>query len=152
MAQHSAVVEWHNSQAGFIQGEYSRAHQWRFDGGASIQASASPHIVPLPYSVAENVDPEEAFIASISSCHMLFFLSICAKKKLEVSHYRDAAVGELAPNDDGKMAMTVVKLRPQVTFAGDKVPSKAQIATIHQLAHASCFIANSIKTEVVVEC
>ena len=150
MAEYFATVHWaRGADELYVDNEYSRAHTWSFDGGASIAASASPHVVPLPHSVEANVDPEEAFIAALSSCHMLFFLSIAAKERFVVDRYRDEAVGIMARNQWGQMAMTLVTLRPRVSFGGEVRPSPEQIMTMHGQAHEKCFIANSVKTEVV---
>ncbi len=116
-----------------------------------MQASSSPHVVPLPYSVEANVDPEEAFVASLSSCDMLFFLSTAAKRKYVVDAYTDNAVGNMEKDSDGKVSMTKVILKPQVTFSGDKQPTMAQLEKMHDQAHELCFIANSVKTDVVTE-
>ncbi len=152
MADYFATIQWaRHPDEPYVDNEYSRAHTWNFDGGACIPASASPHIVPLPYSVQANVDPEEAFVASLSSCHMLFFLSIAAKERFVVDEYRDDAVGIMGRNGAGQMAMTRVTLRPLVRFGGKVRPSAGQIATMHDQAHEKCFIANSVKTEVVTE-
>lgn len=150
MSKHIATVHWQRDQQVFIDSRYSRAHQWQFDGGVSVAASSSPDVVPLPYSVEENVDPEEAFIASLSSCHMLFFLSIAAKKRWCVDQYIDQAYGEMGQNAAGKQAMLSVVLRPSVKFAGD-APSDAQIAKAHHQAHDLCFLANSVNCEIVIE-
>ncbi|WP_323847214.1 OsmC family protein [Microbulbifer magnicolonia] len=151
MSEYFSTVLWRRHGEQFTDNKYSRGHSWHFDGGLTVPASASPHIVPLPYSVAENVDPEEAFIASLSSCHMLFFLAYAAKRGFVVDEYRDAAVGILEKTDGGKMAMTRVTLRPQVVFSGDKQPSREQLEQMHHQSHEQCFIANSVKTEVVTE-
>ncbi|HHL31089.1 MAG TPA: OsmC family peroxiredoxin, partial [Oceanospirillales bacterium] len=135
----------------FSDNNYSRAHQWKFDGGQTIQASASPHVVPLPYSVAANVDPEEAFVAALSSCHMLFFLSIAAKRRYVIESYSDYAYGIMQLDNDNKMSMTDVTLKPQIVFVADKKPTKEQIDKIHQQAHKQCFIANSVKTKIHIE-
>lgn len=142
---------WQRNGEPFTDNKYSRGHRWLFDGGLEVQASSSPHVVPLPYSVAENVDPEEAFVASLSSCHMLFFLAIAAKRGFVVDDYRDEAVGIMEKNADGKMAMTRVTLRPNVSFSGERQPSREQLEKIHHQSHEQCFIANSVKTEVVTE-
>ncbi|PKO12726.1 MAG: peroxiredoxin [Chloroflexi bacterium HGW-Chloroflexi-10] len=134
----------------FIDNKYSRAHTWFFDGGIELAASSSPHVVPLPMSDETAVDPEEAFIAAISSCHMLWFLSIAAGKKYLVESYEDDAEGELRKNEEGKLAMTKVTLKPQVNFGGDNTPSREQIDEIHHLAHEKCFIASSVKTQISV--
>ncbi len=151
MSEYTATVSWQRGDQDFLSNRYSRGHRWQFDGGHSVPASASPHIVPLPWSVAENVDPEEAFVASLSSCHMLFFLSIAAKQRFVVDEYVDDAVGEMAENEEGKMAMTRVRLRPRVVFSGARIPGREQLEKLHHLAHESCFIASSVKTEVVTE-
>ena len=151
MSEYQVHVSWQRqSNEKFTDNSYSRAHQWVFDGGAVVQASSAPQIVPLPYSVAENVDPEEAFVASLSSCHMLFFLSIAAKHQFVVDAYTDDAVGILGKNEQGKQAMTEVRLRPQVRFFGD-VPTAKQMQRFHHQSHELCFIANSVITEVIVE-
>lgn len=152
MSEYYAQVQWSKAaDEVFTDGKYSRAHSWSFDGGAKVAASSSPDIVPLPYSVAANVDPEEAFIASLSSCHMLFFLSIAAKHKFVVEHYQDKAVGFMTKNAEGKMAMTKVILRPEVRFSGAAVPERSLLEQMHHQSHESCFIANSVKTLVETE-
>jgi organic hydroperoxide reductase OsmC/OhrA len=151
VTEYGATIDWQRGASPFIDNAYSRAHTWTFDGGVTVAASASPHIVPLPHSVAENVDPEEAFVAALSSCHMLFFLSIAAQQGYVVDRYRDAAVGVLQKNSDGKLAMTRVTLHPQARYSGAKVPNARQIEKIHHQAHEMCFIANSVRTEVSTE-
>ncbi|MHC1547247.1 OsmC family protein [Phyllobacterium sp. K27] len=151
MTTFGATILWNRDEGtAFTDNKYSRAHVWQFDGGAEIPASSSPHIVRLPYSVAENVDPEEAFVASISSCHMLFFLAGAAKAGFVVEEYRDQAQGELAKNEKGKLYVSRVTLRPHVTYAGDSPDNDAE-AGLHHAAHEQCFIANSVITEVDVE-
>lgn len=135
----------------FSDNKYSREHQWVFDGGIEVQASASPHIVPLPFSSETAVDPEEAFVASLSSCHMLLFLSIAAERNFVVESYEDNAEGVLGKNGEGSLAMTKVTLRPRVNFSGTNVPAVAEIDAIHHEAHEKCFIANSVKTVVLTE-
>ena len=147
----STFVTWDRQEAVFTDNRYSRAHRWRFDGGIEVPASSSPHVVPLPMSVAAAVDPEEAFVVSLSSCHMLWFLSLAAAKRWVVDSYRDAAVGTLAKNDAGKLVMTVVTLRPEVVFGGERQPSTAEIEALHHRAHEECFLANSVKTKVCCE-
>jgi organic hydroperoxide reductase OsmC/OhrA len=132
----------------FTDNKYSRAHMWKFDGGIELHASSSPHVVPVPMSDESAVDPEEAFVASISSCHMLWFLSLAAAKKLLVEKYEDNSTGILAKDDEGKLAMTEVTLNPVITFGGDKIPSEVQITGLHHLAHEKCYIANSVKTKI----
>jgi len=151
MAEYTAVVEWRRDGAVFTDNRYSRGHRWRFDGGIAVPASASPHNVPLPLSVAAAVDPEEAFVASLSSCHMLWFLSIAARRGFVVEDYRDEAVGVLAKDEAGKQAMTRVTLRPAIRFGGDKQPTPDELLAIHHEAHEQCFIARSVKTDVRCE-
>ena len=151
MAEHFATIEWRRDGAGFVDDNYSRAHSWSFDGGLTVPASPSPHIVPVPMSEPANVDPEEAFVASISSCHMLFFLSICANKGIVVDSYIDQAVGYLQKNEDRRLAVTRVVLRPNATYSGGKIPTREQLEKIHHRSHRMCFIANSVKTEIVTE-
>ncbi len=149
MAEHTATVIWQRGQQTFTDNAYSRAHEWQFDGGATVAASASPHVVPLPMSVAENVDPEEAFVAALASCHMLFFLSVAAKRGYLVDTYTDAAIGYVGKNEEGKDAVIKVILEPKVSFAGEKVPTSEQLEKMHHKSHDLCFIANSVKTEVI---
>jgi organic hydroperoxide reductase OsmC/OhrA len=148
MSQYAAVITWERNGAVFTDNRYSRGHRWNFDGGIEVPASASPHVVPLPLSVAAAVDPEEAFVAALASCHMLWFLSIAANQGFLVESYRDEARGVMAKNADGKLAMTQVTLRPTVVFAPDKRPSAAQHEAMHHEAHEQCFIATSVKTDV----
>ncbi|WP_444945446.1 OsmC family protein [Microbulbifer sp. VTAC004] len=151
MSEYTSTVVWQRDDQIFTDNQYSRAHIWQFDGGLSVPASSSPHVVPIPYSVAENVDPEEAFVAALSSCHMLFFLAIAAKRGFVVDEYRDEAVGLMDTNKEGKLAMTKVTLRPLVRFFGNKKPSREQLEKIHHLSHKQCFIANSVNSEIVTE-
>jgi organic hydroperoxide reductase OsmC/OhrA len=134
----------------FTDNKYSRAHTWTFDGGTELEASSSPHVVPLPMSKESAVDPEEAFVASLSSCHMLWFLSIAAGKKFIIESYEDNAVGILEKNAEGKLAMTEVTLNVQVKFSGDILPSHVQLDELHHLAHEKCYIANSVKTRIKI--
>ena len=151
MAEHIASVAWRRAGAVFTDNRYSRGHMWRFDGGLEVPASSSPHVVPVPMSVAGAVDPEEAFVASLASCHMLWFLSIAAKHKYLVESYDDDAVGTIARNPSGKLAMTSVVLRPRVAFGGVSVPSRAELLSMHEEAHDQCFIANSVRCDVRCE-
>ncbi len=151
MADYQTVVEWNRNGAVFTDHRYSRAHRWLFDGGVEVPASASPHIVPGPLSMVEAVDPEEAFVVSLSSCHMLWFLSIAARRGFVVERYRDAAVGRMTGDASGRMAMTRVTLRPEVSFTGVERPTHAEEDAMHRDAHEECFIARSVKTEVVCE-
>ncbi|HHX8439186.1 TPA: OsmC family protein [Vibrio diabolicus] len=149
MSKHSALIEWHReADEVFSDNQYSRAHIWKFDGGLQVPASPSPHVVPLPLSVEENVDPEEAFVAALSSCHMLVFLSIAAKRRYVVDRYLDEAVGELKKGENGKEWVSKVTLNPKITFAGDNQPTRSQLEKMHHMDHENCFIANSVKTEV----
>jgi len=151
MSEYQTVVEWSRDGAAFTDNRYSRGHRWLFDGGVEVPASSSPHVVPSPLSVAAAVDPEEAFVASLSSCHMLVFLSIAAKRGFVVDSYRDEAVGVLAKDSAGKLAMTRVTLRPEIHFAGDKRPPADELLAMHHDSHEQCFIASSVKTEVRCE-
>lgn len=152
MSNHYATVIWErNTEEKFIDNTYSREHRWQFDGGATICASASPLIVPLPYSVEENVDPEEAFIASISSCHMLFFLSLAAKNQLVVNAYHDEAVGLMEKDEKGNVFISRVTLRPKITFDTPTPIESERLDKLHHESHALCFIANSVKTKIEVE-
>ena len=152
MARYTAVVSWtRDADAAFVDSRYSRGHAWTFDGGVTVPASSSPHVVPLPMSRADAVDPEEAFVASLASCHLLWFLWIAAKQGFVIDHYRDDAEGLMAENADGRLAMTVVTLRPQVTFGGGRRPTPAEHEALHHEAHDRCFIANSVKTELRCE-
>lgn len=152
MAEHSSTILWQrDDSAAFTDHRYNRRHSWTFDGGAVVPGSSSPHVVPLPYSDPAAVDPEEAFVASLSSCHMLWFLDIAARAGWVVDRYHDAATGTLARNAEGQQAMTRVVLRPAVQFAPGKAPTADALHALHHRAHASCFIASSVKTEVVCE-
>jgi len=148
--QYQAEVGWIRGDARFTDGRYSRAHVWRFDGGIEIPASASPSVVPLPLSMPAAVDPEEAFVAALASCHMLFFLSFAAGGGFVVERYQDTATGVMTKNDHGKLFISKVTLNPAIVFAGAKRPSAADIDALHHRAHEECFIANSVKTEVIV--
>ena len=151
MSNYSAGIEWQRDSQTFSDHRYARRHQWRFDGGAVVPASSSPQLVPLPMSDASAVDPEEAFVASLSSCHLLWFLDLAARAGWVVDDYRDEARGTLARNGAGQLAMTLVTLRPRVRFAGDQQPDQAEVHRLHDAAHHACFIANSVKTEVRCE-
>lgn len=146
---YSVKILWEKkSNESFIDKKYSRVHSWIFDGGIEIKASSSPHVVPLPMSDESAVDPEEAFVASLSSCHMLFFLILAANKKYIIERYEDNAEGILTKNEDGKLAMTQVTLKPMIAFTGDIIPSQEQIDELHHSAHEACFIASSVKTKI----
>jgi organic hydroperoxide reductase OsmC/OhrA len=151
MPHHTASISWFNADpAAFREGHYSRAHQWRFDGGAVVPASASPDVVRAPWSDPAGVDPEEAFLASVASCHMLWFLDLAKHAGHAVTGYDDTAEAALVRRDDGKIAIEKVTLHPRITFA-DPQPTPEQIAALHHSAHDKCFIANSIRAEVVVD-
>jgi len=151
MADHSCTVTWERGGAAFTDNRYSRAHIWRFDGGAVVPASASPHVVPVPMSDPAAVDPEEAFVAALSSCHMLTFLWLAAKRGFVVDSYADEAVGRMGANAAGREAVTQVVLRPAISFSGPRTPDESEIRELHHAAHEQCFIANSVTTSVTVE-
>ena len=151
MQQFEAHISWQRDGQVFSDNRYSRAHQWRFDGGLQVPCSSSPLSVPLPMSDASAIDPEEALVASLSSCHMLFFLSIAATHGFVVDSYRDDPVGIMNRNADGKKAMTLITLRPAIAFDGERQPTRAELEAIHHEAHEQCYIANSIKADVVIE-
>jgi len=150
MAHYTADIRWERGDQDFQSGRYSRRHTLHFDGGAAVPGSSSPHVVPLPWSDAAAVDPEEMFIASISSCHMLWFLSIAARHAYCVDSYCDQAVGEMGKNAVGKLLVTRVILHPAVVFSGARRPDAVQLAALHHEAHEECFIANSVRTEITV--
>jgi organic hydroperoxide reductase OsmC/OhrA len=145
-----ATVLWRRGNEAFTDNRYSRGHVWRFDEGVEVPASSSPFVVPR-YSVAAAIDPEEAFVASLSSCHMLFFLSFAARAGFVVDSYQDEARGEMAKNEQGRFYVAKATLRPVIVFSGDKRPSEADLAALHHRSHEECFIANSVLTEVVTE-
>jgi organic hydroperoxide reductase OsmC/OhrA len=149
MAEHVATVEW-RTDGGFRQGRYSRAHDLIFDGGAEFRGSSSPHVVPVPMSDPAGVDPEEMLIASAAACHMLWFLHLARDAGFDVARYRDEARGQMGRDRDGKTAIVRIMLRPDIDFSGDG-PDPAALAALHHQAHELCFIANSLKTEIVVE-
>jgi len=151
MSTYTATIRWTRTGDGdFTRGQYSRLHEWAFDGGAVVSASPSPHVVPAPWSDQAGVDPEEAFVASLSSCHMLFFLDFARRAGFIVDSYVDGSEGLMEKREDGKIAMTRVTLRPQIAWGGTP-PDEAAIADLHHKAHEACFIANSVTTEVVIE-
>jgi len=152
MSTYTATIRWSRQGEGdFSRGQYSRAHTWEFDGGVTVPASPSPHVVPPPWSDLNAVDPEEAFVASLSSCHMLFFIDFARRAGFVVDGYTDEAEGVLDKRADGKMAMTRVLLRPRVSWGGEMPPDGATVADLHHRAHEACFIANSVTTEVTVQ-
>jgi organic hydroperoxide reductase OsmC/OhrA len=152
MANYEANVRWRRqAHERFTDNRYSRVHEWVFDGGATVRASASPHVVRVPLSDPAGVDPEEALVASLSSCHMLFFLSFAARKGFVVASYEDRAIGVMGKTGDGREWMSKVTLRPHIVFEGDKRPTSADVEALHHEAHAACYIANSVKTEILIE-
>ncbi len=151
MSEYVAKIEWKRGDQEFTGNKYSRAHEWEFDGGLKVPASSAPNVVPVPMSVAENIDPEEAFVASLSSCHMLWFLAIAGKKRFVVDSYTDNAVGYLEKFEDGKMWMSKIVLKPEIVFSGDRQPGAEELEQLHETAHENCYIANSVATEVVIE-
>lgn len=151
MSKYQAHIRWtRRPEERFLDSRYSRAHSWEFDGGVTVPASSAVSSVPLPYSKAENVDPEEAFVAAISSCHMLAFLYVAAKANFLVDAYDDLALGTMTRNSKGRLAVTSVQLRPDVTFSGSNIPSDADVAELHHAAHEECYIANSVLTEITI--
>jgi organic hydroperoxide reductase OsmC/OhrA len=152
MSEYYATVRWKRSESeAYTDNKYSRGHEWHFDGGTIVPASSSPHIVPLPYSIENNVDPEEAFVASLSSCHMLFFLSIAAKNRFVVDEYLDHGIGVMEEDENGKVAITRVTLKPAIKFSGSKTPTHKDLERMHHQSHEQCFIANSVKTKVTTQ-
>ena len=151
MGNYTAEVLWLRGDQDFLDNRYSRRHLLRFDGGAEVAGSSSPHVVPVPGSDPSAVDPEEAFVASLASCHMLWFLAIAAKRGYRVDRYSDEATGSMERGADGRLWMSVVTLRPRASFSGEKLPGFADIEAMHHRAHDECFIANSVKTEVRCE-
>ena len=151
MHQYQAKILWERGEQAFSDNRYSRAHAWEFDGGLVVPASSSPLSVPVPMSEEKNVDPEEALVAALASCHMLFYLSFVAKRGYVMDQYRDLAVGIMDKNTQGKTAITRIHLRPQESYSGDKQPSLQEREELHHMAHEHCYIANSIHAEVIIE-
>lgn len=151
MSEHVATISWKRNGPDFAKGKYSREHTWAFDGGVVVPASPAPTSVPAPWSNASNVDPEEAFVAAISSCHMLVFLWVASRKGFQIESYEDRAVGVMTKNERGQMWVSKVTLRPAINWSGEKVPTASEIDHLHHEAHEQCFIANSVKTEITVE-
>ena len=152
MSHYTARIIWKRDDgAVFTDKRYSRAHVWKFDGGLEVPASSSPHVVPLPYSNANNVDPEEAFLAAISSCHMLTFLFLAAKAGLRIDSYEDSASAVMGKNAAGRMAVTEATLQPHIVFSGEKAPTDSDLEQLHHAAHNECFIANAVLTRIDVK-
>jgi organic hydroperoxide reductase OsmC/OhrA len=151
MSEHSASILWERREEGFLAGKYSREHSWHFDGGAVVAASAAPSNVPAPFSNPANVDPEEAYVASLSSCHMLWFLYLASRGGFQLDRYEDRAVGKMSQNEQGKLWISEVSLRPRIEWSGTQAPSPEEVEGLHHAAHEQCFIASSVKTEIRVE-
>ncbi len=151
MSEHLATIRWQRGDADFVGGKFSRVHTWTFDGGHSMEASAAPSVVPAAYTSTSAVDPEEAFVASVSSCHMLTFLYFAYKQGFQVDTYEDEAVGEMTKGANGVPWVSTITLRPKIVYGGDKRPSADQVEKLHHDAHEKCFIANSVKSDIQVE-
>jgi organic hydroperoxide reductase OsmC/OhrA len=150
MSEHKATIRWKRTSADFLKGRYSREHTWTFDGGLTVAASPAPAVVPVPFSNPANIDPEEAFVASLSSCHMLTYLYLAGRQGFQVDSYEDDAVGAVTKNERGIPWISAITLHPKITYSGEKLPAPADEERLHHLAHEQCFIANSIKTAVTV--
>jgi organic hydroperoxide reductase OsmC/OhrA len=150
MSEHKATISWKRTSPDFLKGRFSREHTWTFDGGARVTASASPSVVPAPWVDPAHVDPEEAFVASLSSCHMLTYVFLAGRQGFQVDSYDDEAVGTVSKNEKGLSWVSAVTLRPKVTYSGEKLPSAADEERLHHMAHEYCFIANSVKTQVTI--
>jgi organic hydroperoxide reductase OsmC/OhrA len=151
LSEHLATVHWRRGTATFAHGKYSRAHTWHFDGGVNFPASASPDVVPAPWSDPNAVDPEEAYVAALSSCHMLWFLSLAAAKGFIVDSYEDEAIGHMREITPGRPVVAEVVLRPYIVFDPQHAANKQQVEALHHEAHERCFLANSVKTKIRVE-
>jgi len=150
MSEHTATIRWELAGQEFLRGRYPRAHTWTFDGGLTVPASPSPHVVPRPWSDEAAIDPEEAFVAALASCHMLTFLYVASRAGFEVTSYVDTAAGAMAKGENGVPWVSRVLLRPQIAYGGAKQPSAEEIRHLHHLAHEQCFIANSVKTAIEI--
>ena len=150
MSEHKAIINWKRTSPDFLAGKYSREHTWSFDGGVTVPASPSPSVVPVPYSNPAHVDPEEAFVAAVSSCHMLTYLYLACQQGFQVDSYHDEAIGVMAKNEKGVPWVSSVTLHPRIIYSGDKLPTPADEERLHHMAHEQCFIANSIRTKVTV--
>lgn len=151
MSGYKAEVHWQKAPTEtFIDNKYSRDHVWKFDSGIEVPGAPSPHIVSPAFMSERSVDPEEAFIASISSCHMLWFLGLAAVKKIVVASYSDCATGILEKNEDGKMAITSVELNPKIVFGNDENITQEELDKLHHQAHEHCFIANSVTSRITI--
>ena len=150
MAEHKAIIDWKNNGPDFLKGRFTREHTWTFDGGQCVTASAASSVVPPPLSNPEGIDPEEAFVASLSSCHMLTFLFLAYRQGYQVESYHDEAVATMAKGENGVPWVSLITLNPKVTYCGDKQPAAGDESKLHDQAHHYCYIANSIKTKMVV--
>jgi organic hydroperoxide reductase OsmC/OhrA len=148
---YTAEVTWQRDGQDFLGNRFSRRHRLRFDGGVEVPGSSSPLVVPPPLSDTTAVDPEEMFVAALSSCHMLWFLAIAAKRRFQVERYADSPVGVMEPREDGKLVMALVTLRPRVELSGERLPTREEIDAVHRRAHDECYLANSVKTDVRCE-
>ncbi|TYP99429.1 organic hydroperoxide reductase OsmC/OhrA [Tenacibaculum adriaticum] len=148
MKHHTKIVWKKNTSENFTSGKYSRVHKWYFDEGTEIRASSSPKVIPVPMSDPSAVDPEEALLAALSSCHMLFFLSIVSSKKYTIESYEDTVEGIMQKNDNGKISMSEITLNPKTKFSSTNIPSVKEITDMHQLAHSQCYIANSLNSKI----
>ena len=152
MSTYTAKIVWKSdSPETFAKNQYTRGHAWEFDGGVTVPASSSPHAVRVPFSVEAAVDPEEALVASVSSCHMLSFLWVVSKNGFVCDSYEDNSVGEMTTSDDGKQWISKITLDPQIAWSGARVPTSEELAAMHHEAHDICYIANSIKSEIIVK-
>ena len=151
MSEHTVELTWTREDQPFLDRRYSRRHMVRFDGGEQVPMSSSPSVVPVPMSDPSAVDPEEAFVASLSSCHMLWFLDLAVRQGYRVDGYRDAATGTMGRDERNRTVMREVVLRPRVDFSGDAMPTREQVAQLHHAAHEACFLANSVRCEVRCE-
>ena len=151
MSEHKANIRWDRTGPDFLKGKYSREHTWKFDGGLTVPASSAPSSVPLPYSNPAHVDPEEAFVASVSSCHMLTYLFLAYRQGFQVDSYEDEAVGMMTKNEKGIPWVSSIKLHPKIAYSGEKRPTHEDEESLHHAAHQQCFIANSVKTQVTIE-
>jgi len=149
--EYQAGIRWERAGAVFTDNRYSRGHSWRFDGGVVVPASSSPHTVRVPLSVEAAVDPEEALVAALASCHMLWFLSLAAAEGYVVDSYQDAAEAQMGPIGFGRQGITDIVLHPQVVFSGPRQPDTRAFDALHHVAHERCYIANSLRTAVRVD-
>jgi organic hydroperoxide reductase OsmC/OhrA len=151
MSEHKAIISWKRTGPDFLKGKFSREHTWTFDGGITVPASASPSVVPVPWSNAAAVDPEEALVASISSCHMLTYVWLASRQGFVVDRYHDEAGGVMTKNEKGVPWLSAVTLHPKVVYSGEKLPTPADEEHLHHEAHKQCFIAQSVKTTITVK-